>query len=254
MPNHAENGALSANPPGNHKPERGDPPSADRRNRTRWKKKLWLTVSGVVVALLAASVFTLGSLDTPLRPANGNDTAIFFALSVTLFAAFLVFSLILMRTLVRLGAERRSGQLGSRFKVKMVSGRDGHFPPAGGVPIFIFVCPGEPDIERVVPATAGNRERTKPKPARGFRENGTEEAGCRGGGRSGASFARESLPRVNRVHRSQLDGGKKFAGARRRGIFRKCAESSGGGRRRGAGIRAANGAPDRERRGSVAGG
>lgn len=125
MPNHAENGALSANPPGYHKPERGELPGSDRKSRTRWKKKLWLTVSGVVLALLAASVFTLGSLDTPLRPANGNDTAIFFALSVALSSAFLVFSLILTRTLVRLRAERRSGQLGSRFKVKMVLGAMG---------------------------------------------------------------------------------------------------------------------------------
>ncbi|MGH9705211.1 MAG: HAMP domain-containing protein, partial [Candidatus Acidiferrales bacterium] len=125
MPNHAENGALSANPPGNHRPERDDPRTSDRKNRTRWKKKLWLTVSGVVLALLTASVFTLGSLDTPLRPVNGNDTAIFFALSVALSSAFLVFSLILTRTLVRLRAERRSGQLGSRFKVKMVLGAMG---------------------------------------------------------------------------------------------------------------------------------
>ncbi len=39
--------------------------------------------------------------------------------------AFLVFTLILSRSLLRLWAERRSGQLGSRFKVKMVMGAMG---------------------------------------------------------------------------------------------------------------------------------
>ena len=48
-----------------------------------------------------------------------------FAVSVFIFAAFFVFTLILLRSLVRLWAERRSGQLGSRFKTKMVLGAMG---------------------------------------------------------------------------------------------------------------------------------
>ncbi|MGH9684767.1 MAG: ATP-binding protein [Candidatus Acidiferrales bacterium] len=92
-------------------------------SRTRWKRQLWLTVGGVVVALLAAAVFTLGSLDIPLRPKQGNAFPIFFALSTLLFATLLVFGLILARTLVRLGADR--GRMGSRFKVKMVLGAMG---------------------------------------------------------------------------------------------------------------------------------
>jgi len=90
-----------------------------------WKRQLWLTVGGVVVALLAAAVFTLGSLKVPLRPAQGSSFLVLFALSTFLFAAFLVFSLILGRSLVRLGTERRAGKLGSRFKVKMVLGAMG---------------------------------------------------------------------------------------------------------------------------------
>ena len=125
MSDHLENGSFGPLSPGNRKPARGSLAEAGSKSKPRWKKKLWLTVSGVVLALLAAAVFTLGSLNTPLRPVQGNDLAILFALSVALFAAFLVFSLILMRTLVRLGAERRSGQLGSRFKVKMVLGAMG---------------------------------------------------------------------------------------------------------------------------------
>ena len=82
-------------------------------------------VGGVVVVLLTAAVFTLGSLNIPLRPQQGNEFVVFFALSTIIVAALLVFSLILTRSLVRLWAERRSGQLGSRFKVKMVLGAMG---------------------------------------------------------------------------------------------------------------------------------
>ena len=89
------------------------------------KRQLWMTVGGVVVLLLAAGVFTLGSLTLPLHLEQGNDFLILFALSTFIGAALLVFSLILSRSLLRLWAERRSGQMGSRFKVKMVLGAMG---------------------------------------------------------------------------------------------------------------------------------
>jgi two-component system nitrogen regulation sensor histidine kinase NtrY len=89
------------------------------------KSDLWLAIGGIVVVLLAAAVFTLGSLNIPLRPQQGNTFVVFFALSTAIVAALLVFSLILTRSLVRLGAERLSGQMGSRFKVKMVFGAMG---------------------------------------------------------------------------------------------------------------------------------
>lgn len=89
------------------------------------KRQLWMTVGGVVVVLLAAAVFTLGSLTLPLHIEQGTSFVILFALTVFIFAALLVFSLILTRSLVRLWAERRSGQMGSRFKVKMVLGAMG---------------------------------------------------------------------------------------------------------------------------------
>lgn len=86
------------------------------------KQRLWLTIGGIVVAMLAAAVFTLGSLNIPFRPEEGNAFVVFFALSTMFAAALLVFSLILTRSLVRVWDERRSGQMGSRFKVKMVLG------------------------------------------------------------------------------------------------------------------------------------
>jgi two-component system nitrogen regulation sensor histidine kinase NtrY len=96
-----------------------------KTKRPQWKRQLWLTVGGVVVVLLAAVVITLGSFNAPLRPEQGNAFVILFALNTFIGVALLIFSLILMRSLLRLGAERRSGQIGSRFKAKMVLGAMG---------------------------------------------------------------------------------------------------------------------------------
>jgi two-component system nitrogen regulation sensor histidine kinase NtrY len=96
-----------------------------KTKRPHWKRQLWLAVGGIVVVMLAAVVITLGSFHTPLRPEQGNAFVILFALSTLIGAALLVFTLILSRSLLRLWAERRSGQIGSRFKVKMVLGAMG---------------------------------------------------------------------------------------------------------------------------------
>jgi two-component system, NtrC family, nitrogen regulation sensor histidine kinase NtrY len=95
------------------------------RARAERKRQLWPIVGAAVVVLLAAAVFTLGSLTLPLHLERGNDFVILFALSTFIGAALLVFSLILSRSLLRLWAERRSGQMGSRFKAKMVLGAMG---------------------------------------------------------------------------------------------------------------------------------
>ncbi len=89
------------------------------------KRQIWLAAGGVTVTLLAAVLFTLGSLRLPLHPEEESAFVTLFALSTFIAAAFLVFTLILSRSLLRLWAERRSGQLGSRFKVKMVMGAMG---------------------------------------------------------------------------------------------------------------------------------
>ncbi len=89
---------------------------------TRRKTHLWLGFGGLLVALLLAAVFTLGSLDVPFQPRQWNEVLLLYALSTFIVAALLVFGLILIRSLLRLWAERRAAQLGSRFKTKMVLG------------------------------------------------------------------------------------------------------------------------------------
>jgi two-component system nitrogen regulation sensor histidine kinase NtrY len=81
-----------------------------------------LVLSGVILTLLLAAVFTLGSLDTPFEPRNWRDVLTLYAVSSFITAALIVFGLILSRTVLRLWAERSREQLGARFKTKMVVG------------------------------------------------------------------------------------------------------------------------------------
>ncbi len=94
-------------------------PLQTERDRPR---KLRLTIVGLLVTLLAAAVFTLGSLNVPLQPESRTETIVLFALSTFLVAAFLVFLVIFGRSLLRAWAERQAGRPGSRFKWKMVMG------------------------------------------------------------------------------------------------------------------------------------
>lgn len=90
-----------------------------KRSRT---EKLWLAFGGLAIALLLAGVFTLGSLRVPFEPDSRTEFVVLFALSTFNIVALLVFSLILVRTLLRTWAERQTGKLGARFKTKMVLG------------------------------------------------------------------------------------------------------------------------------------
>jgi two-component system nitrogen regulation sensor histidine kinase NtrY len=87
----------------------------------RKAQRVWLALGGLVVALLAAAVFTLGSLNTPFHPSGP------FLFTVTLFvvSAFLIFFFVLVRSMVRLWSDWRAQQLGSRFKTRMVLGAMG---------------------------------------------------------------------------------------------------------------------------------
>ena len=88
----------------------------------RRKTQLFLIIGGGIIIVLVAAVFTLGSLSLPFKPQQYDQVLVLFALSTFLVAALLVFGLILARSLVRLWAERRAQQPGSRFKTKMVLG------------------------------------------------------------------------------------------------------------------------------------
>jgi len=93
--------------------------------RAQHKRQWWPIPITIVVVLLTAAVVTVGSFHVPLEPGQQSAYPIFFALTTIIGASLLIFALILGRYLLKLSAERRSGQLGSRFKVKMVLGAMG---------------------------------------------------------------------------------------------------------------------------------
>src|SRR5882672_3862908 len=80
----------------------------------------WL-LAGVVAVLLAIIVaqqlLNRGSLVTP---ETGSDTLLLYALSSLNFAAFIVFSFILLRNLLKLRRERRERQLGSKIQTRLL--------------------------------------------------------------------------------------------------------------------------------------
>src|ERR1700704_2085093 len=87
------------------------------------KRQSWgLAIGGILLTLLLAAVFTFGSLTVPLEPKSWRAVMVLYAVSSFITAAFLVFGLILARTILRLWAERGREQLGARFKTKMVVG------------------------------------------------------------------------------------------------------------------------------------
>lgn len=86
------------------------------------KSQLLLSLGGLAIALLLAAVFTLGSLALPFEPRRWDQVLVLYALSTFIVAALLVFGLVLTRSLLKLWAERRVHQPGSRFKTKMVLG------------------------------------------------------------------------------------------------------------------------------------
>ncbi|GAC1634784.1 MAG: ATP-binding protein [Candidatus Acidiferrum sp.] len=90
--------------------------STTSRQRTR------LIIGGIFLTLLLAAVFTLGSLDAPFQPRTWRDVLTLYAVSSFITALLMVFALVLVRSTLRLWAERSREQLGARFKSKMVLG------------------------------------------------------------------------------------------------------------------------------------
>jgi amino acid transporter len=80
----------------------------------------WL-LAGIVLILLAIIVAQqLFNFASVLPPETGSDTLLLYALSSLNFAAFIVFSFILLRSLLRLRRERRERQPGSRIQTRLL--------------------------------------------------------------------------------------------------------------------------------------
>jgi len=86
----------------------------------------FIIATSVLVLLLVVSVFGLTSLNLSfISPSDSSEVIVLFGLSAIIFLALVIFGFILFRSLLKLYLERRTNQLGSRFKTKLVFGAIG---------------------------------------------------------------------------------------------------------------------------------
>src|SRR5436190_1916427 len=101
------------------------PPKTDHSkslDRIRRRPAIPWILAGVVVLLLAIIVAQqLFNLSAVVPSETGSDTLLLYALSSLNFAAFVVFSFILLRSLLRLRRERRDRQSGARIQTRLLA-------------------------------------------------------------------------------------------------------------------------------------
>src|SRR5271165_3156235 len=77
----------------------------------------------VAIFVLFTIIFSQQAFNlTFLRPNSNEQTLIFASLSMLIFLLLVLLTFVLLRTLLKLYAERRGGALGSRFRTRMVIG------------------------------------------------------------------------------------------------------------------------------------
>lgn len=85
-------------------------------------RRALLTFLLVLVPVLFFLGWSQASLNLSfIRPRNATETILLAVLSAVVFVAFVIFALILARILLKVHAERRQNQLGSRLKTKLVA-------------------------------------------------------------------------------------------------------------------------------------
>jgi nitrogen fixation/metabolism regulation signal transduction histidine kinase len=89
-----------------------------KRNRTPAIVALSITIFFLFAAIFAQATFKF----TFLEPDTSQETLIFAALSALIFLLFVALGVVLIRTLLRLYSERKSGVLGSKLRSRMVMG------------------------------------------------------------------------------------------------------------------------------------
>ncbi len=96
------------------------PSNRDRkkRNSTPAVVALSICIFFLFTIIFAQATFKL----TFLQPDTSEETIIFAALSALIFLLFIALTFVLIRTLLRIYAERKAGALGSRFSSHMVLG------------------------------------------------------------------------------------------------------------------------------------
>src|SRR6266699_6045862 len=95
--------------------------SPEQPGRLRRRRVVLLWALGLTVLLLLGIIVSQQLwLWTVIRPDNASDTLGLYALSTLNFVAFVVFSFIFVRNLMKLRRERRERQLGSKVKTRLL--------------------------------------------------------------------------------------------------------------------------------------
>jgi two-component system, NtrC family, nitrogen regulation sensor histidine kinase NtrY len=97
-----------------------DSPFPAPKKLTRRRRALLWGLGLTVLILLSVIVSQQLWLWNVIRPDTASDTLVLYALSTLNFVAFVVFSFIFVRNLVKLRRERRERQLGSRIKTRLL--------------------------------------------------------------------------------------------------------------------------------------
>src|SRR5437588_8460078 len=87
---------------------------------TRGRAARWVLVGIVAFLLAVIAAQQLFNLGTVLPTETGSDTLLLYALSSLNFAAFVVFSFILLRNLLRLRRERHDRQPGAKIQTRLL--------------------------------------------------------------------------------------------------------------------------------------
>jgi len=88
--------------------------------RRRGRAAVWLLGAIVALLLLVIAAQGLFNLWSYVPAETGSDTLLLYALSTLNFVAFVVFSFILTRSLLRLRRERHARQLGSKIQTRLL--------------------------------------------------------------------------------------------------------------------------------------
>ncbi len=95
-------------------------PDAEKQKLARRRRVLLWTLGVTVLLLLAVIISQQLWLWTVVPPDTASDTLVLYALSTLNFVAFVVFSFIFVRNLLKLRRERRELQLGSKIKTRLL--------------------------------------------------------------------------------------------------------------------------------------
>ena len=96
------------------------PPNPERdvpKRRRRWVPWVFGSVVVLLLSVIASQQLWLWNV---IQPDTASDTLVLYALSTLNFVAFVVFSFIFIRSLLKLRRERREHQLGSQIKTRLL--------------------------------------------------------------------------------------------------------------------------------------